>query len=387
MLSATNLFLVLASLAAPAVAWSDDPAPIYPTVQDVSLVAITTDYPLDRDSCGSVKWNDRVLWTCRDTQIHPNGTTEAFFSTSASYSALPVNATLPLEPVASNEPNGSAYPAADEQYGNNHNLSFYPLQDNQCNYNQGGVCDDNTRWVIWPNNQPALVTKPGEEPILGYTWIKNAHVANGLSLIDNDPSHSLYKVTSAPTDAGWDVLPTAELVNPEIYAKNEFNYGNWGSLVVDCTVYLYAQNFANWVALAKVDIEHIEDTSYYEYYVNGEWTTTRPAINDTAAILNCTAGGQGTFYYSDTWGQYVWIGQSSNNQAQFWVTTAPHPEGPWIEPQFVTDVPRGNGSNGAYTMQAHPWLNPKPDVNQIYVTYTIEYTNHYENPLYVIEWA
>ena len=145
------------------------------------------------------------------------------------------------------------------------------------------------------------------------------------------------------------------------------------------------------MALAKVPVGSIEDKSAYQFYVGGQWVSTSPTTDNTAAYIPLAGGqpGQGTFYYSAPWNQYVWIGQPGGCACtEFIVSTAPAPEGPWSASSHVIDVPPGNYPGiGAYTMQAHPEYNPGPNENAIYVTYTQQdQDTPYETPLYLIEW-
>jgi hypothetical protein len=125
----------------------------------------------------------------------------------------------------------------------------------------------------------------------------------------------------------------------------------------------------------------------YQDMVNGSWTTTRPSINDTAADLKATAGGQGTFYFSQPMDSYVWIGQGEGGP-DLYVTTAPIPWGPWTDAEQVFTFPNGNAADGicAHSMQAHPEFSDIA-ANQIYVSYTKANTGGYETPLYLIQWA
>ncbi|ORY20144.1 hypothetical protein BCR39DRAFT_555447 [Naematelia encephala] len=335
-----------------------------PTVNRTTLVGVVTDPHLDRDSCGSVKWGNRVLWTCRDTQYVTNGTVENFFSSSASYSDLNTDGSLPLVTPVPDEffPSGD-YPAALVLYGDNHNTSFFEVQSDECGDNQGGSCSDGSRFVIWPN-YPPLITSESSSAIVAYNWIKKAQITSSFQLFQPDPPTSLYRVTSAPGGADSDTLPSVTLINEEFFAVDQWNYGNYGGIVVGGTAYLYAQNNAGDIALAKVATDSVEDSTQYSYYVDGSWIGSRPAINDTSASLNVTAGGQGTFYYSETWQSYVWIG-------------------PWSTAEHILSVPNGNSASiGSYTMQAHPEYSGP---NEIYVTYTIQDTDHYETPLYLIQ--
>jgi hypothetical protein len=158
------------------------------------------------------------------------------------------------------------------------------------------------------------------------------------------------------------------------------------------TAYLWGQGSDKNVALARVPVSSIEDASQYEFYVNGAWTSNKPALGNTAAkIDNASAGGQGTYYYSQAWQSYVWIGQAGISvSADFYITTAPAPEGPWIQPIHFYSGVNGNFSLGAYSLQANPGLSPA-DQNEIYLTYTKtdavgDNVALYTTPLILVQW-
>jgi hypothetical protein len=155
--------------------------------------------------------------------------------------------------------------------------------------------------------------------------------------------------------------------------------------------YLYGQANGT-VSLAKVSADAVEDLAQYEYYVNGAWTKSKPSIGqDGIAIANASGGGQGTYYYSQPWRSYVWIGGPPTPGADFYITTAPKPEGPWIEPfQLYTGV-NGDYFLGAYSLQANPSLTNNPMNNSIFLTYTKndldqQNVNVYTTPLVYVEW-
>jgi hypothetical protein len=73
-----------------------------------------------------------------------------------------------------------------------------------------------------------------------------------------------------------------------------------------------------------------------------------------------------------------------------YVSTAPAPEGPWIEPYIIHTFPNGNYTLGAYSFQAHPALLDDTSTNQMYITYNknIALGNNfavYTSPLYLVE--
>jgi hypothetical protein len=100
-----------------------------------------------------------------------------------------------------------------------------------------------------------------------------------------------------------------------------------------------------------------------------------PSLNTPEAIIpNAGTGWQGTFYYSTAFQSYIWIGQALGQPvADFYITTAPAPEGPWIEPYLLWQGENGDGFVGAYSLQAHTSLLPSGNLAEergIWVTYT-----------------
>lgn len=368
-------------------------AAVYPKVKSSTLFGPVTDPSLVRDSCGSTAWNtNRLLWVCRDTQdMGTDGLPEfPAFSSSASYTNFNKDGSIPWQPIAEND---FGYTSELIMYGKNHNKAFYPLTYDECNDNQSGQCGDTSRYALWPNNPPMITDINADGSILAYTWIPKTHILPNLASLDSNPAASLYRVFWQPEAEGpkSSKLPQAELVNETFWGDDVLLYGTSGNIVRNGTCYLYTEARSGGLALAKVPVGGVEDRSQYNFWVNGAWTTEMPNINDTSIGIAATAGGQGTFYYSDTWESYVWIGQQGGTvDPDFYITTAPNPMGPWIAPQHFLHVQTGNFTLGAYSMQAHPGLRANPWTNDIYISYTrndvIDNKNLYTQPLYHIEW-
>ena len=357
-----------------------------PTVKNASLIAVVTDTNLDRDSGGSTMWGSKILWTYRDTSTRINETQIVnFFTNSASYSDINPDGTIPLSPVPPIQREGSSlkYPAAYILYGNNSGEPFFPYSPDECP-GPAGACSDGSREVHWPSTPP-LVTSPSGT-LTAYSFIKSFDIS-GLSPIIPDPSTTLYKMTG--TDDQTE-LPTVSIVDEYFFAQGVWAYGEYGNVIVGDTAYLYGNSNANHIGLARVKLCDVEDISQYEYYVGGQWTSSQPNINTTSAYVDVggNGGGQGTFYYSQPWDQFVWIGQPGGCACtNFLVSVSPSPEGPWTNVTTILDVVPGNYTGiGAYTMQAHPEFVPGPEQNSIHLTYTQQYTDHYETPMYLIEW-
>lgn len=195
---------------------------------------------------------------------------------------------------------------------------------------------------------------------------------------------SMYYVEYQPPRDGKS-LPKVSLVNEQFWGANDAPYGSYGSLNNAGTVYLYGQRADGTIALAKVPPGSVTDKSKYQYYVGGKWTSTKPARNDTAATIpNAGAGGQGTFYFSSHWNEYVWIGGTQFPGATFFMSTAPAPEGPWAQPYKILDLPSGTAPLPAYSLQAHPGLTTGTGTD-MYLTFT-NVTDVYTTPLIHVTW-
>lgn len=380
-----------------------------PILKNATLKGVAIDPTLNRDACGSVKWADRLLWVCRDTQpVFPNGTTNkpAVWAGSASYTNL-TRFGPPFIPIPSDGhvDDNIGYTHELLQYGNNNREPFYVLSDEFCGNNTSGKCPDGTRYPRSPDSPPLITS---EDPITGaivaYTWVKNKHHSNNINLNPN-PSTALYKVTWSPQVQGAhsDILPKTEFVSPTFWADNEFSYGSAGNLIVDGYAYLWAQTYQGGLpggtttlsrtSLARVHFDAVEDISRYEYYRAGVWTSERPAnINVTDAFLNATAGGQGTFYYSRPWRSYVWLGGGTftggeETNGKLYVSTAPRPEGPWTDPEYLMTVLLGNNSAiPAYGFQANRDIVVNKESTDVYFYYTMKWTTGYQTPVYLFEW-
>ena len=322
-------------------------AAVSPQVASAQLLANVTDPAITRDSCGSCKIGDRALWTCRDTETW-NGTEGVLplITNTASWTDFNSDGT---PAIITNGPVGADSTGSNPillMYGGDPTTlpAFFPVLSDECP--ESGSCTDGTRWAIWPNSPPMVISDETGSggTATAYTWIPKAHL-NFLTALIQEPARTLYKLTYTPTSDN-DTLPSVSVVNENFWTQGQIGYGDYGNVVMNGTAYLYGQTDAGkGTALAKVPVGSVEDTTQYQYYVNGAWTSTMPGINDTSAIIaNAGAGGQGTFYYSGYFDSYIWIGQQADsNVADFYITSAPDPEGPWIEPyQFYAGA---NGDN------------------------------------------
>lgn len=354
------------------------------------VLGFAIDPSLNRDSCGSVRFQSRDFWTCRDTQLLINDQPEfQIVSSSASWSEYNWDSSPYIEPFL----DGSDGLMMN---GNNNKVPFFPLQHGQCNNNTAGLCADSSRYVIWPDSPPMITSGRDIGFITAYTWITNAKIRPDFSSVTPDPSASLYKITYDPFTWDAKALPEVEIIDGSFWAESSIPYGAYGNVVKDSTAYLYGKSSNGRVSLARVSSAFVEDKSAYEYYVNSAWRSTQPSKDDIgAAIPNASAGGQGTYYFSDSWQSYVWIGQAAISiSADFYITTAPSPEGPWQEPRLFYSGENGSGGLSSYSLQAHPDMVLLGN-NEIYLSYTKTdsaggsgdiYQTRYSTPLIKVEW-
>jgi hypothetical protein len=206
----------------------------------------------------------------------------------------------------------------------------------------------------------------------GYTWIRQTRITTDFQVKDPNPAVTLYKTVydTNSIKTNRNLLPKVTTVTESFWARNQIPFGTYGNVVRNGVAYLYGQANGT-IALAKVPVGSVENKSAYQYWVNGAWTKTVPKIGQNGIrIENVSAGGQGTYYWSQPWNSYVWIGGSQYPGAAMYITTAPAPEGPWIEPIRFYDGQVGNGPFGAYSIQANPALSRDASRNEIYITYT-----------------
>ena len=381
------------SLLAIAVAISYAEAAVSPKVASVKIIANVTDPKVTRDSCGTVKIVHRALWTCRDTETWNKTSQQGdlpLITNTASWTDFNGDGTPKIQTGLVGADSDGSNPILS-MYGGHPKTypAFFPVLDDECP--ESGACKDGTRWAVWPNSPP-MIASTKDDTTIGYTWIPRSHL-DFLTLLNPEPPHTLYKITYKSTSNN-NKLPLVSVVNENFWKRHEIGYGDYGNVVRNGVAYLYGQtDDPLGTALAKVSVDHVEDRSQYEYYVNGKWTKSMPGINDSASIIsNAGDGGQGTFYYSNYFSSYVWIGQAAHSAlADFYITTAPAPEGPWIKPYLIYKGTNGDSSiAGGYSLQAHPGLLKSSDQNGIYLTWTEQFENTtygaYVTPLVYVTW-
>jgi hypothetical protein len=365
-----------------------------PQAKSATLVANVTDPSVSRDSCGSVNMGGRTFWTCRDTAINLPGTDQYgwVFTNTVGWTDHHSDGSPAIQ---------TGGPVGAGSNGTNNILlmkgpqptlpTFYPLGSNECP--TSGVCADGTsRWTSWPDSPPMVSNTASDGTVTAYTWISNNHISSsGFKVLVTQPSVTLHKMTYKP-NTNVNVVPTVKPVDTSFWKAGEIAYGTYGNVVNGGYAYLYGLLYPTGVALARVSVASIEDKTKYQYYVGGKWTSTKPAItNPLAAVPNAGTTGQGTFYYCSKAQSYIWIGQNSPSVwADFYISTAPNPEGPWITPYLLYSGPNGDADLPSYSLQAHHHLLRKTD-DGIYLTWTQYFKpstyNAYVTPLVYVSFV
>ncbi|KAJ6504348.1 hypothetical protein C8R47DRAFT_1067260 [Mycena vitilis] len=345
------------------------------------IVASTTSYGslvnagLDRDSCTSSLWSDDVLWVCRDTEAISNGNPVLpLVANTASFSGMPSEPSDP-QPLVLSSPQG---------FGS----LFYQLESDECP--PSGECSDGSRWVGWPDTGPVVTFRGTDGVVNAYAFISKSHLS-GLSTV-NTPSYSLYHVSSNSVGP----IPTTTMDISSFWSSSQIGYGSAASVVNNGYAYLYGATSNGKLALARAAqtgfLGSLEDKSLYEYYVNGAWTSVAPAADDASIPLPNTSSAQGTIYWSPKWQSYVWIGGDGYPDANFFVSTAPSPEGPWSAGVQFYSGAVGVGSLPAYSAVAHPSLTDGTG-NYIFISWTRTIDNPtgsgtvYDQPLVRVDWT
>ncbi|KAK5108484.1 hypothetical protein LTR62_008302 [Meristemomyces frigidus] len=345
-----------------------------PSLASAEVVGLVSDPTWNRDSCTSIGLFGRELWTCRDSQ-----SSNAFISSSASWTDF----------------NSSMLPKIDsagvlEMYGDNSaSEAYFPVQADECGPSAAGGCADGTRYAIWQDSRPMIAGNGSSSNAALYTWIRRSHISSDLSVLDPTPATSLYRSDYAMGLTSTQ-LPPVTLVNEYFWPQDSIPYGTYGWVQNGSYSYLYGlMTSVGSIALARVPTASVEDPAAYEYYTASGYVNTPPANDDFDAVVpNAGTGGQGTFYYSAYFKSYVWVGIGAIGcNADFYVATAPAPEGPWSTPARFYMGEVGTASCGAYSQQAHPELTNDDGLgNYIFVTYT-KVDAGYSTPLIKITWV
>ncbi|KAJ7829724.1 hypothetical protein B0H13DRAFT_2372408 [Mycena leptocephala] len=275
------------------------------------IVASTTSYGslvnagLNRDSCTSSFWTTNVvLWVCRDSQsLSASGVPQdPSVANTASFSPLPSDPSNP-QPLVLSSPQGFGSP-------------YYSLEPDECP--PLGLCGDGTRWVGWPDTGPVVTFRGTNGVVNAYAFISRQHLS-GLSVL-NTPSYSSF------------------------WSSTQIGYGSAASVVNNGFAYLYGATPDRKLAVARAALTgflgSLEDKGIYEYYVNNfshraaAWTTTAPTASDPGVPLPNTSSIQGTIYWSPKWEVIIRLDRGDTfPDANFYISTAPNPEGPWTAAQ------------------------------------------------------
>ncbi|KAJ7240782.1 hypothetical protein C8J57DRAFT_1527443 [Mycena rebaudengoi] len=335
---------------------------VTPVVASTTSYGSLVDQGMNRDSCSSSLWSNNVIWTCRDTQQLINGRPgPGVLANTATFSGMPSDKSNPQRLVLASQPYGTL---------------FYPLESDECP--QFGLCGDGTRWVGWPDTGPVVTFRGSGGQVNAYAFIGKMHIS-GISAV-NTPSTSIYHLLSQ--NAG--PLPSTSVVASSFWTSSQIGYG-----VAASVVYLYGGTPGGKLAVARAArtgfLSALDDHSLYEFYVNGAWTRTIPDSNNAGVVLPNTSSVQGTIYWSPKWQSYVWIGGDGFPSANFFISTAPNPEGPWTAAKLFYSGSVGTGPLPAYSTVAHPSLTDGTG-NYIFISWTKVNDDVYDQPLVRVDW-
>lgn len=345
--------------------------PVHPKIKgQPQILGLVSDPGLHRDSGGSSRFGDRVFWTYRDTQLcNSDGSVRQFpiISSTASWSNYNQQGGPDLQAV-----NGDPLKCVTlRQYGNNseHDSYFHQMQ-HICETPTGNA-GNGSRIPLWPDQPPLVTEQSPDGRIVAYTWVPLAHIGPGLTVIVEHPGAVLYRMDYHPGQGHHTDLPKVTVVNEQFWKQGEILFGTYGTLVKDGIAYLWGRTPQHITSVARCLVNEIENRDAYEYWVDGRWTRQRPERGQSGIeLVDSNAGGQGTYYWNEHWGRYVWIGGDIFPGAETYICTAPEPQGPWTKPFHFYTGPRGNHPLGAYSVQAHPSLATNPHKNDMYITYT-----------------
>jgi hypothetical protein len=203
--------------------------------------------------------------------------------------------------------------------------------------------------------------------------VQKIHIRDDMSLVTPYPPTTLYRITHVPREEKH-ALPHASVIDGSFWKENEVPYGADGAVVRDGIAYLFGRIGSATTAVARVLVDLIERKACYEYWVGGEWTKMKPSITDASInIPNANAGGPGTYFWSEVWQSFVWIGGTgtANPGAECYISTAASANGPWIVPFKFYSGMNGTHPLQAQSIQAHPsLLREGEEENGMYFSYT-----------------
>lgn len=359
---------------------SFDHPPVIPRIKSTRTLGLVGDPRYNRDLAGSVRFGERTLWTWRDTQTIDAKTGKfqqnELFSSTVSWSNHNDDDSPAFSHSGRRNSSFSGRPEKTspnalvlKHYGeHNADRAFFRIIHDGCEP-RAGVHKDGSRRAMWPDAPPLVTSTSESGRTIAYAWVQKTHVRQDGSTITQAPSTTLYRLSSSDDR---NAPPRCTVLDGNFWKENDIPYGTYGSVLKDGIAYLFAQVGNNVVAVARVLCDYIERKSSYEYWVDGDWTKRKPSIDDrTIDIGNASAGGQGTFYWSDAWQCFVWIGGSTSPGAHCYISTSPSSTGPWTQPFMFFKGEDGTHPQLAKSVLAHPsLLRDEEDAHGIYVSYT-----------------
>ena len=341
-----------------------------PSVYRYEVIANITDPKLNRDSCSSVKLGSRAFWTCRDTSYKLSDGSWSFpFVNSVGWTDYNADGSPYIQPSKELGPGSTGSNNILLMKGPLPTLpAYFPLRQSDCG--DAGVCGDSFRWVSWVDSPPLVTNTAEDGTITAYAWLSKT-LLSGIAPVDKNLPTTLYRLTYKPEE-DENIVPHVEVVDYEFWSRSQIGFGVYGSLTYKGYAYLYGKmENGTGVALARVVMDKIESKSEYEFFANGNWTKETPSLsNKVTRIVNASAGGQGTYYWSQRHNSFIWIGQAGLSvTANFFITTATKPEGPWIEPYALFKGADGDQELASYSLQAHPHMLRQED-HGIYLSWT-----------------
>lgn len=185
-------------------------------------------------------------------------------------------------------------------YGTNPtSASYLAVPSDECG-GSADACTDGTRYALWPNTRLLPVDKSLNGSMRLYIWISNSHLSSDLTLLNSNPTTSIYRsdfTSSNPTSS----LPPTSLVNEAFWPADRIPYSPSSFVISNATAYLYGLlTTSATVALALAPLDSIEDKNghTYSHPTFSSWNDTAP--NPTDATARCPmlarTGDQGTYY-------------------------------------------------------------------------------------------
>lgn len=164
-------------------------------------------------------------------------------------------------------------------------------------------------------------------------------------------------------------LTSPEGTDPTQLFPAEQNWGNGGAVLVGRTLYAYGNcDSQNHCGVARVPIDRIQDRLAWRYYSGTrhglpQWSRS---ASDSVAVMRGGAAGE-TVHYDPYTHQYInTFALFQDNQVRY--QTAPHPWGPWSEPQDLFYAKKTSGTE--YAAFAHPEYTTNHGLTRYFTYYT-----------------